>query len=165
MNRSVEFFLYSEASLLQEYRYAEWLELFDEGATYRLPVREAVQPVVNQNPGGRETGLQFWLINETKKDLADRVVRLDSGLALSEQPPTITQRLITNVMARPHGSDGMVSASCNFLVQQCRHEDFVDTFVGGRTDLLRPDGDSWLIVSRELSLASPVLPQPLAIFL
>jgi 3-phenylpropionate/cinnamic acid dioxygenase small subunit len=164
LHKSVELFLYQEATLLQEHRYTEWLELFDDAATYRLPVREAVQPAVGGPPAVHTRPLQFELINDTKSVLADRVARLNSGLALSEQPPSITQRMITNIVARPVGPD-TVSVTCNFLVHQCRHEHFEDTFIGGRTDVLRRDGDGWVILSRDLALASPVLAQPLAIFL
>jgi 3-phenylpropionate/cinnamic acid dioxygenase small subunit len=50
-----------------------------------------------------------------------------------------------------------VVVGCRFLVYQNRVEYETNTFVGRRIDTLRRNGDSWLIVRRELILEQNVL--------
>ena len=42
LQHEIEQFLYAEAELLDDRRYAEWVDLFDDAAAYWSPVRRSV---------------------------------------------------------------------------------------------------------------------------
>lgn len=161
----VEQLLYYEARLLEEGRFDEWLDLFTEDATYRMPVRETVL----QNRRSRsnqvvvEGELAFDLMNEDKTMLAVRVARLDTGLAHVETPESITPRFITNIeVEQMEGQDDFLARS-NFFVAQLRNERSLDNFMGKREDLLRRESGQLKIARREVILAQAILPRPVSI--
>jgi 3-phenylpropionate/cinnamic acid dioxygenase small subunit len=158
----IEQFLYHEALLLEENRFAEWLALFTDDAHYRMPVRRAVQP------GGKLVAGQqapFYLFDDDKASLELRTMRLETGTAHSEAPLSVTLRLITNVMTREMDDPASVEATSRFHVHQERLGRHTSAFVGKRRDLLRKAGGSWQIARREVELAQTILPSTISIFL
>lgn len=165
----IEQFLYYEARLLEENRLDEWLDLFTDDATYRLPVRESVQRErrYGSNQVIVEDHLAFDLVNDDKKLLEMRVRRLNTGLAHVELPEAITARMITNVEVEEE--NGEVIARSNFWVAQMRYERAQssprDDLIGKRVDrLVRRDG-KWKIAQRKVILAQPVIDKGIAILL
>src|SRR5438067_12147940 len=104
LQQEIEQFLFREARLLDEGRFHEWLELFSDDVRYCMPVQEAIQgaDALAERAG---LDLAFALFDDDKKSLQMRVRRLDTGLAHVEEPPSLTQRLITNVEVEEVGGD------------------------------------------------------------
>lgn len=121
----VEDFLYDEADVLDNWRYDDWLALFEDGARYEIPT----------------TDYQGWSLHESGSFVDDdwdllqaRVKRLKSRKAHAENPHSRTQRLISNVRVFPQ-SDGTVRVTASFAVYRARDGHF-DTYVGRYDHLL-----------------------------
>ena len=153
-------FYAGETELLDDGRYHEWLELLDDEITYVMPMSERRQGPPTE---ADERLPGFLLFNEDKASLTTRVARLDTGLALVEMPPSLTQRLVTDV--RIVAADGKsVEARSSFLVYTVRDEANEDFFIGRRRDMLLVHGDSFRIKRREITLAQLLLPRSIAMF-
>jgi 3-phenylpropionate/cinnamic acid dioxygenase small subunit len=158
MLQEVQTFLYREARLLELNRFDEWLELFTDDVRYWMPVREEVQG--QEGTGGGADS--FSLYDDDKKSLSLRVTRIQTGGAHAEVPASVTQRLITNILAQSSGDDLEVSSS--FMVYQERRGRHGVTFFGRRDDLLRRHGESFRIARRKIELAQAILPSTISIF-
>lgn len=165
----VEQFLYAEAELLDQHRYPEWIELFTDDVHYWVPTRmtRTNRERHREIAGEDETAL----IDDDKYYLRGRVRRYTSGISWSEEPPSRTRRLITNVRITPRGDSGELDVVSNFYVYRSRLERHQDWFVGERFDVLRPAdagviGYPYQIASRRVVLEQTTLLAPsLSIFL
>ena len=83
----VEAFILREARLLDEQRYAQWLELFAEDAVYWIPTRP--------NQASPQEALS--IIYEPKALLAVRVERLSRGEMHVQSPPSRTVHHVSAV--------------------------------------------------------------------
>jgi len=158
----VEQFYYREAELLDDGRFADWLELLSDDLHYWMPTRSnrlrRQQALSIAAPG------EAAFYDETKDSLAWRIRRFDSGMAWAEDPPSRTRHLVTNIVARHAdvesdptvGEDELVVRSA-FLLYRNRLEREVNVFAGGRTDVLRPVGDGFQVARREILLDQNVL--------
>jgi 3-phenylpropionate/cinnamic acid dioxygenase small subunit len=139
-----------EAQLLDQHRYADWLELFADDLHYWAPVRtnrlRRQQALADGSPG------EVAIFDETKASLAWRIRRFDSGMAWAEDPPSRTRHLITNVTVRPGDESGEYVAESAFLCYRNRLEREVDIYAGGRTDVLRRTEDGGLLIARRTIL-------------
>jgi 3-phenylpropionate/cinnamic acid dioxygenase small subunit len=88
--RAVERFVYEEARLLDERRFAEWLELFDEDGAYWVPA----QPE-QESPHDAPS-----LFFEHKSLLVVRVNRLQQPSMHAQAPPTRTHHQVGAVTAQ-----------------------------------------------------------------
>lgn len=80
-------FLFSEAHLLDERKFEEWLELFTPDSYYWMPCRmDAVS-----------RGADSAIISDTRADLEMRIRRLRHPAAHTESPPSNSMRLVSNV--------------------------------------------------------------------
>ncbi|MER5213918.1 3-phenylpropionate/cinnamic acid dioxygenase subunit beta [Streptomyces sp. NPDC002838] len=140
----------TEAQLLDQHRYADWLELFADDLHYWAPVRtnrlRRQQALADGSPG------EVAIFDETKASLAWRIRRFDSGMAWAEDPPSRTRHLITNVTVRPGDESGEYVAESAFLCYRNRLEREVDLYAGGRTDVLRRIEDGGLLIARRTIL-------------
>ncbi|MDX2821996.1 3-phenylpropionate/cinnamic acid dioxygenase subunit beta [Streptomyces ipomoeae] len=139
-----------EARLLDQHRYADWLELFADDLHYWAPVRtnrlRRQQALADGSPG------EVAIFDETKASLAWRIRRFDSGMAWAEDPPSRTRHLITNVLVRPADEPGEYVAESAFLCYRNRLEREVDIYAGGRTDVLRRTEAGGLLIARRTIL-------------
>lgn len=158
---AVSQFLYEEAALLEAQRFREWLDLLAEDIQYVMPVQNTVQGDLPA-PAAAE-GLRFHLYDDDKASLRMRVERLETGMARAETPPSVTQRLITNIRVRPEQS-GSLWVDSRFLVQQWRPEGPTSIFIGQRQDRVREVKSGFLIAERTILLADPLLPRTVSIF-
>ncbi|GAA3777405.1 3-phenylpropionate/cinnamic acid dioxygenase subunit beta [Streptomyces phyllanthi] len=146
-----------EARLLDQHRYADWLELFADDLHYWAPVRtnrlRRQQALADGSPG------EVAIFDETRASLAWRIRRFDSGMAWAEDPPSRTRHLISNVLVRAADEPGEYVAESAFLCYRNRLEREVDLYAGGRTDVLRrdPDDGRLLIARRTILLDQNVL--------
>ena len=145
---SIERFLYFEATLLDERRFAEWVELFDEDGRYEMPVR-----VTREKGAEWELAPNARIFDDTKQTLGIRVRRLETDFAWAEQPPSRTRHLITNVVVESAGPEDEYVARSNTLVYRTRGEQSqADLLAGQRRDVVRRSGDSWRFIHRWVAL-------------
>jgi len=156
LEREIERFLYAEAKLLDERRFQEWYELFADDVRYFMPLREnRLVRELDQEFSG-DDDLSYF--DDDKRFLHSRVLRLETGMAWAEDPPSRTRHLITNVVVDPVAvADDEYSVESNFLLYRNRLETEVDIFAGSRSDVLRRSPSGWLIANRKIVLDQNVL--------
>lgn len=156
----VEAFLYAEARLLEESRFDEWLEYFADDVRYWMPVREHIEGYAGAS--GSSNG--FALYDDDKQSLILRAMRIKTGIAPSEVPPSVTQRLVTNVIVSTSGTSEEFNVNSNFVIYQERRGKHGVTFFGRREDVLRRAAGRFQIAKRKIELAQTILPSTLSIF-
>jgi 3-phenylpropionate/cinnamic acid dioxygenase small subunit len=160
LDKEVEAFLYREAELLDERRYADWLALLAEDIRYWMPMRRNVKAGEFAREFTRE-GQDINWFDEGKDTLARRVRQIETGIHWAEEPVSRISHLVTNVQIvearpspdRPHE----VAVRSRFLVYRNRVETETDILVGKREDLLRRAGEDWQIARRKIVLDQNVL--------
>jgi 3-phenylpropionate/cinnamic acid dioxygenase small subunit len=149
-------FLFREADLLDERRYAEWLDLLAEDYRYSVPLRMNVPFSDVARNETTKIGTEVCWFDEPKTTVENRVTQLLTGVHWAEEPVSRVSHLVTNVrltqVALPE-----VEVSSRFLVYRNRVSDETDILVGRRTDVLRQDGTDWKIARRVLLLDQSVL--------
>lgn len=158
-------FLIFEARLLDERRFEEWLDLFEDDATYFMPGRTNAWESGELEDSIHRPGA-LAIFEDTKSTLETRVKRLRTGKAWGENPPSRTRHLITNVeLEAEEGIEGILTVRSNFLVYRAQLETDQDLFVGSRNDALRQNENGFKIVSREILMEDVVhTTRPLSIF-
>lgn len=78
-------FIYQEAQLLDDAKYQEWLDLFDEDGRYWVPLRGAAQSDSEKSNS---------IADEDRPLLALRIERLRAGIAHSQQPASQGQHVL-----------------------------------------------------------------------
>jgi 3-phenylpropionate/cinnamic acid dioxygenase small subunit len=153
-------FYAEETELLDDGRYHEWLDLLADEIAYVMPMPERRQGPPTE---ADERLPGFLLYNEDKASLSTRVARLDTGLALVELPPALTQRLVTDVRIVA-AEENSLTVRSSFLVYTVRDEANEDFFIGRRRDTLLVHGDTFRVKRREITLAQLLLPRSIALF-
>src|ERR1700741_279717 len=150
----VEQFYYEEAQLLDDGRFADWLDLLADDLDYWMPTR--TNRLRRQQALSISARGEAAFYDETKESLAWRIRRFDSGMAWAEDPPSRTRHLVTNVVVHhvdsDQGSGSDLAARSAFLVYRNRLEHEVNLFAGCRTDILRRSPDGGLKVARRVIL-------------
>ncbi len=139
---AAESFLYREARLMDEYRYDEWLALWDErDVLYWVPCAENTEP-------GREVSI----IRDDRERLEDRVFRLQSRAIHAQRPRSRTRRVVGNVVVE--ADDGKVATvTSNFIFTEVRSGK-QDVFNGSATHRLRYQGERARIGSKKVLLVN-----------
>ena len=152
--REVEQFLYAEAELLDQTRFADWLELFTDDVRYWMPLRRNVKSGTN----GEVTrqGEEVAWFDEGKETLRQRVEQLGTGLHWAEEPRSRVCHMVSNVQILSV-ADAEVTVKSRFLVYRNRGQYETDLFVGKREDVLRHAGSSFQIARRSIFLDQNVL--------
>jgi 3-phenylpropionate/cinnamic acid dioxygenase small subunit len=134
LQHQVEQFYYAEARLIDERNFAGWLDLFTDDTRYLLPIhRNQTTHAFTDELG--DAGLAHF--DDNKDVLARRVHRMSSGLAWTEDPPSIQRHLVTNVQVTEL-ADGELDVNSYFQVHRYRLDREVEVFTGARRDRLRP---------------------------
>src|SRR4029434_2200920 len=114
--RAVAEFVYREARLADEGRYAEWLALWTDDAVYWVPA--TTDPAADPDK-------HLSHIYDNRARLETRVKMLETGARGSPAPASLMRRLIGNVEVRD-GERGELVTESNFilgeLAVQARHE-------------------------------------------
>jgi len=165
LQQRIEQFVYAEAQLLDDHRFTEWIKLFTDEAHYWMPTRntrtnrERAKEIAARGEGAHA--------DDDMVRLRGRVRRSVSGLAWSEEPPSRTRRLLTNVRIQQRDT-GLLDVRLNFWVYRSRLERHQDWFVGERFDVLVPDDGpyGYLIGDRKITLdQATVLAPNISVFL
>lgn len=158
----VEQLYFEEAQLLDDGRYADWLDLLADDLEYWMPTRTNRLRRQQSLSIAKRGEAAFY--DETKDSLVWRIRRFDSGMAWAEDPPSRTRHLVTNVAARhldpeehaDFSTDDLVVRSA-FLVYCNRLEREENVFAGQRTDVLRRIEGGFEIARRTVLLDQNVL--------
>ena len=122
-------FLYREARLADEARYAEWLLLWTDDAVYWVPA--TTDP--DADPESRLSH-----IYDNRARLETRIKLLQTGHRYSQVPASLMRRIISNIEVE-EGPDGELVAGSNFILAelavQARSE--MHWWVGRATHQLR----------------------------
>ena len=114
--RAAAAFLYKEARLADEARYAEWLALWTEDGVYWVPA--------TTDPDA-DPDRHLSHIYDNRARLDTRVRLLQTGVRPSQTPASRMRRLISNIEVEPGDGDELTAES-NFvlaeLATQARHE-------------------------------------------
>jgi p-cumate 2,3-dioxygenase subunit beta len=137
----IEEFLYAEATLLDEWKLEEWLELFTDDATYSVPSTD--------EPEGDPAQTLFLIADDVLR-LRSRVQQLLGKTTWSENPRSRTRRMIANVRIRSC-EDREIRVTSNFMVYRMRSER-VSTYVGRYEYVLARHGESLRIRHRKAVL-------------
>ena len=150
---SVARFLYREARLMDEHRYAEWLALWADDACYWVPCNDDdIDPM-------REVSI----IYDDRERLQQRVERLMSGSVLAQDPKPRMRRLVSNIEVEESGGGGLTVES-NFIVGFARGET-QQIWAGRSIHGLRRAGDDFRIFRKKVLLINADQEMPLLQFL
>lgn len=144
---TVEQFLTREAWLLDDWRMDEWLGLFTPGARYMVPSTNL--------PADADPAEALFLINDDFRQLQYRVKRLFHPQGHAEQPHSVTQRLVTNVMLGAVADDRLPIRAA-FLIARTRHE-ILDWFVGEYSHAMVLQDGELRFAERKALLRMPAL--------
>src|SRR5437763_8948302 len=138
----IQEFLYTEAELLDERRFDEWLDLFAEDVHYWMPIRRNVKFGEQARIEETSADSDISWFDEGKITLASRVRQLNTGLHWAEEPLSRICHIVSNVqlldVALPE-----VTVKSRFLVYRNRLQDEQDIFIGKREDVLRQADGPW----------------------
>lgn len=134
-------FLAREARLLDAGRYDDWLALFAPECLYWVPA----------SAGGGDPRREVAIAFDDRRRLEDRVFRLDSPYAWSQQPASRTSRIVSNVEVFATADDDTVMVRSSFLVTEFHAGDY-RTWAGWTGHRLRRAGDSWEILVKQVNL-------------
>nr|WP_084154747.1 aromatic-ring-hydroxylating dioxygenase subunit beta [Polycyclovorans algicola] len=135
LQQEIEQFYYREAVLLDSRAYEAWLGLMEPDLRYFMPLRTTRMM--------READLEysgdgdFAHFDDTYATLYGRVRKATSEFGWSENPPSRTRHMVTNVMISPSSECDSYEVSSAFLLYRNRLERQVDIFAGERRDVLR----------------------------
>jgi 3-phenylpropionate/cinnamic acid dioxygenase small subunit len=156
LEREVERFLYREAQLLDDRCFSEWLALFAPTCTYELRFLELATSRRGRR-GRPPDPVEHVLTSEDREALTLRVARLEQSLTYAELPPSVTRRIVSNILVEGiEGSEVIINS--NILVYQSRTERH-HLLVGRRVDRLVLEDDGYRIHQRAVTLDHTTLPR------
>lgn len=147
--------LYREARLLDAERYDEWLEMLAEEIHYFMPVIEARYRKDNTDQIGDLSRMAYY--NDNLTELKQRLARIKTGTAWSEDPATRFLHVITNVEVEEAESEGEYKVYSNFVAYRNSKERDHDMQQGSREDLWRRTENGFQLVKRLIVLKQNVL--------
>lgn len=150
----IEQYYYAEAALLDDRRFDEWLALFAEDAHYWMPIRRTMTNNELEKEFTAPGAMSFF--DDDRMMLAARVKKLDTGYSWSEDPPSRTRHLITNIRIVRDEADEL-GVHTNFHLYRTRLNSEEDNWIGSRKDVLRRTPDGLKIVTRHILLEQTVL--------
>lgn len=157
LQHEIEQFVFYEADLLDRREYRDWLDLFTEDIHYWMPTRYNRLRREMHREESAPNEISFF--DDDKDSLNRRIVRLETGMAWAEDPPSRVRHLFTNIRVKPTDVAEEFHVHANFLLYRTRLEHDVEFFVGAREDLLRrvDEGVGWQIASRKVVLDQSTL--------
>lgn len=155
----VEQFLSYEAELLDSRQFDEWLTLFEEEASYRMPLARNVRRDRIDAEEYTQSHQTAW-IDETTSTLRQRVAQLKTGIHWAEEPASRTTHIVANVriaQTEETPAGRVVHVHSRFMLYQNRLQNETNVFVGKREDVLTRRDGVWRIKSRNIHLDQNVL--------
>lgn len=136
-------FIYAEARLLDNRQWVEWLDLWTEDGMYWVP-----QSFEQTSPYDHIS--LFWE-NKMLREL--RMKRLENARNWSQQPPTRSSRLISNITIAGHDKQGYLVVHATFQALEGRAG--TQRLLGGSyVYKLKEHDDSWLMYLKQVNLVN-----------
>jgi benzoate/toluate 1,2-dioxygenase beta subunit len=155
-HRAVTDFLYVEARLADEARYAEWLALWTEDGVYWVPA--------TTDPGA-DPNRHLSHVYDNRARIETRVKLLQTGLRFSQEPASLMRRLVSNIETRAEAGEWV--AESNFvlaeLAMQAKRE--LNWWAGRATHRLRRVDGSLRMSAKKVVLVNAAEPLPNLSFL
>lgn len=167
LQHEIEQFLYSEAELLDEWRYRDWFNLMADDIQYRAPLRKNRLRRQRIEDEVAPRGTEMALFDDDKSSLDVRIRQRETGSFWSEEPPSRTRHLISNVRVAelPAKDAEEYGVRSNFIVYRNRLEAEVDIWAGERFDVIRREASGLRIARRTVLLdQNVVLSKNLSVF-
>jgi len=162
-NEVVEF-LYDEAALLDNQQLEEWGALMAEDLAYTAPLRISRS---DADTGGKTVVITKHF-DDDYLSMMSRLGRLKTPSAWTEDPPSRSRRLVTNILVWQTQRADELEVRSNLLLTRCRYENYeYQLLTAARTDVLRrvPAG-SFKIARREVIVDQSSMGVPnLSVFL
>lgn len=117
LHHRISQFLFHEASLLDDWKFRDWLAQLDE------EIRYTMRTTVNAQTRDRRKGIQpptTWIFNDTKDQLERRIARLETGMAWAEEPPSRTRHLISNCQVNETDIPNVFAVRVNYLLYRAQ---------------------------------------------
>ncbi len=137
-----EVILYTEARMLDERRYREWLATLTADATYWVPA----------NGDGVDPKREVAIVYDDMPLLTDRIERLTSGGAHAQSPPSKTRRVVANVQIEA-SAENSATVLCAFIMYELRRSK-ERVFAGRGEYRIRRDGGRWKIAGKKAVLVN-----------
>jgi 3-phenylpropionate/cinnamic acid dioxygenase small subunit len=134
--------LYAEALILDERRYDAWLAMLTEDVMYWIPC----------NGPGIDPNKEIALVYDNFARLQDRIMRLETGVAHAQSPPSLCRRLISNVIVIQPSEDTTEVGSTFLLYELRRGRDRV--FAGRYEHRWRLVDGNWKIAAKKVILVN-----------
>jgi 3-phenylpropionate/cinnamic acid dioxygenase small subunit len=150
----VEQFLYAEAALLDGRKYRDWLALLTDDIHYWMPIRRTVTLADIDREFTRPGDMAYF--DDDRAVLEIRVRKLEAGSAWSEDPPSRSRHLVSNVRILEVVGDEITLEAC-FHLYRSRLERDVDSWIGRRIDVLRRTEQGLRLAKRHLFLDQAVI--------
>jgi benzoate/toluate 1,2-dioxygenase subunit beta len=149
-------FVYREARLADEARYADWLALWTDDGVYWVPA-------TTDPAAGPDTHISHIYDNRARIDT--RIKLLQTGNRYSQEPASLMRRLISNVEVTSDGGELVVES--NFILAelsvQSKHE--MHWWVGRTTHRLRRVDGVLRMAAKKVVLVNTAEPLPNLSFL
>ena len=155
--RAVVEFVYCEARLADEARYAEWLALWTDDGVYWVPA---------STDDGADPDKHISHIYDNRGRLETRIKMLQSGYRYSQEPASLMRRLVSNIEVTA-ADRGELVAESNFALAelsiQAKRE--MHWWVGRTTHRLRRVDGELRMCSKKVVLVNAAEPLPNLSFL
>lgn len=140
--RLAEQFIYREARLQDEHRYAEWEALWTDDGVYWVPA----------NGDDIDPEQQMSIVYDNRSRIGLRVRQLLSGRHYSQEPRSRLRHLVTNIEIT--GRDGpAIGVGCNVIVYESNLRG--EMIWAARTDyVLRTGGDGMRMARKTVKLVN-----------
>jgi len=150
--REIEAFLYLEARLADESRYAEWEALVTDAMHYWVP----------KGPADYDPATRLSYINDNRTRLGTRIKQLQTGLRHSQTPVSPMRRVISNVeILAADEAAGTFTVGSNFVLYEVSAQATQDLRIwpGRVTHRLRRIDGSLRMDEKIVELVTADLPQ------
>jgi benzoate/toluate 1,2-dioxygenase beta subunit len=145
--RELEAFVFLEARLADESRYAEWEALVTHDVHYWVPNGRA-----DYDPATR-----LSYVNDNRTRLATRIRQLQTGVRYAQTPPSPMRRLVSNVeVLSKDDAAGEVVVTTNQVVYEMAAQSTGELRVwpGHVTFRLRMEAGDWRIAAKTVELVT-----------
>ena len=144
--------LYSEALMLDEGRFEDWLTLLSPELRYMVHIQQDTADDWQDSASQR-----LVYMDENYGSMQLRVLKLRTNMPQTEFPRSRTVRSISNVMVEELAGDAYTVRSAFLLYRNHRQRD-VELLAGHRTDCWLVDAGACRLQSRDVRFAANVLP-------
>ncbi|PWR22000.1 aromatic-ring-hydroxylating dioxygenase subunit beta [Zavarzinia compransoris] len=139
-------FIYREARLQDEHRYADWEALWADDGIYWVPA----------NGDGGNPEMEMSILYDNRSRIGLRVRQLMTGRRYSQTPKSRLRRLISNIEILETAGD-TVTAGCNAFIYESNIKG--ETLWAARNDyVLRREADGFRMVLKKVVLVNNAEP-------